>query len=125
MQTKFDVLAPRDTLAQAMALILAGSQHDFPVVEDDRLVGMQDQEALIRALNAGGGQQLVSTTMRRDLVPIESDVMVEQAIARMEQSKARTLPVTHGGRLAGLLTPENITQLLRLQSALRTSPGAA
>jgi Zn-dependent protease/CBS domain-containing protein len=125
METKFDVLSPRDTLTQAVELILAGAQHDFPVVEQGRLVGMLDQETLIRALKAGGRQQLVSSTMRQDLLPIESHEMIEQALARLESSKSRTLPVTNAGQLAGLLTQESITQLLRIRSAIRAAPGTA
>jgi CBS domain-containing protein len=123
MQTKFEVLSPRDTLARAVELILAGSQHDFPVLDEGRLVGMLDRERLIRGLSAGGSGQLVSTVMRGDLPEVDTHEMVERALVRLDESRARTLPVTHGGNLAGLLTSENITELLMIRSALRAAPG--
>jgi Zn-dependent protease len=125
MQTRFDVLSPTDSLGRAVDLILAGSQHDFPVVEGGRLVGMLDRERLIRSLSAGGAEQLVSAAMRSDLPPIDSHEMVEQALARLNESQTKTLPVTHAGQLAGLLTSENVTELLMIRSALRARPGAA
>src|SRR5574340_166755 len=82
MQTKFDVHSPSDSLGRAVDMILAGSQHDFPVVDNGRLVGMLDRETLIRTLTAGGKEQQVSAAMRSDLLPIDSHEMVEQALAR-------------------------------------------
>jgi hypothetical protein len=40
MVTQFETLAPGDTLQRAMEHVLAGFQHDFPVVEADRVVGV-------------------------------------------------------------------------------------
>jgi hypothetical protein len=51
--------------------------------------------------------------------------MVEQALARLDETKSKTLPVTHRGELAGLLTSENVTELLMIRSALRAKPGTA
>ncbi len=125
MQTNFDTLSPRDNLGRAVELILAGSQHDFPVLDEGRLIGVLDREALIRALTAGGQQQSVASIMRRDLQPIDSHEMVERALVSLDQSKTKTLPVTHAGQFVGLLTSDNVTELLMIRSALRASPGTA
>jgi Zn-dependent protease len=125
MQTNYETLSPRDTLGRAVELILAGSQQDFPVVEGDRVLGLLERETLIKALSAGGQEQTVVTTLRTDLPAIDSHEMVEQALARIQQSGARTLPVTHAGRLAGLITSENITEFLMIRSALRGAPRGA
>jgi Zn-dependent protease len=126
MQTNYQTLSPRDTLGRAVELILAGSQQDFPVVEGDRVLGILERASLIKALSSGGQDQAVVTTLRTDLPQIDSHEMVEQALARIEQSGARMLPVTHAGRLAGLITSENITEFLMIRSALRgASRGAA
>ena len=62
---------------------------------------------------------------RSDLAPIDSHEMVEQALMRLNENQTKTLPVTHAGQLAGLLTSENVTEFLMIRSALRTRPGAA
>jgi Zn-dependent protease/predicted transcriptional regulator len=125
MQTDYQTLSPRDTLGRAVELILAGSQQDFPVVDGDRVLGILERESLIKALSSGGQEQTVLTTIRTDLPVIDSHEMVEQALARIGQSGARTLPVTHAGRLAGLITSENITEFLMIRSALQTAPRGA
>jgi Zn-dependent protease/CBS domain-containing protein len=123
MQTNFESLSPRDTLARAVELILAGSQHDFPVVENDRVVGILEREVLMKALARAGQSEQVSATMRRDIPQVDTHEMIETALARLEESGAKALPAVHAGRLEGLITSENITEFLMIRSALRTAPG--
>jgi predicted transcriptional regulator len=125
MQTNFESLAPQDTLARAVELILAGSQQDFPVVEDGRVLGILERDAFIRALARSGQASPVTEVMRREVPEVDTHEMVESALTRLQQSGAKTLPVTHGGRLAGLITSENITEFLMIRSALRSSPNRA
>ena len=61
METNFSLLSPQDHLARAVALTLAGSQRDFSVVEDERLVGMLMQEDLFIALRQSNDQVQVQT----------------------------------------------------------------
>jgi Zn-dependent protease len=125
MQTSFASLSPQDTLGRAVALILSGSQQDFPVLQDDQVLGILEREALIKALAAGGQDQPVTGAMRRDLPSVDSHEMVEHALTRLDESHARTLPVTHGGRLTGLITAENITEFLMIRSALKSAAHSA
>jgi Zn-dependent protease/predicted transcriptional regulator len=125
MLTNFKALSPHDTLAQAVELILSGSQHDFPVVEDGRVIGILERDTLIRALASTSQNEFVDRVMRGDVPEVDTHEMVESALSRLEQSRAKTLPVTHAGRLAGLITSENITELLMIRSALRAAPGGA
>ncbi len=122
MQTNFESLSPQDTLGRAVELILAGSQHDFPVVEDGRVLGVLERDTFIKALASSGQNAPVVDVMRRQVPEVDTHEMVESALTRLEQSGAKTLPVTHAGQLAGLITAENITEFLMIRSALRTAP---
>lgn len=119
MQTKFETLSSTDNLARAVELILEGSQHDFPVVEGERVLGILERQGLIQALTTGGQEQPVSVAMRRDVPELDSHEMIEKALALLDQSRLKTLPVTHAGRLAGLITAENITEFTMIRTALR------
>ncbi len=121
MLTDFQSLTPGDTLARVVGLILAGSQHDFPVVQDGRLVGILDRDAFMAALSERGQATPVVEVMRREVGEINSHDMVETALARLQQNGSKTLPVTHNGQLVGLVTSENITEYLMIRSALRTA----
>lgn len=125
MQTNFETLAPSDTLARVVELILAGSQQDFPVVEGDRIVGVLDRSTFISALSKSGQNTLVADVVNRDVPDIDSHDMVETALMRLQETDAKLLPVTHGGRLVGLITSENITEFLMIRTALRTARGVS
>lgn len=54
MQTEFHTVAPDDTVAE-VAMRLPEEQKLFPVVKDDKVVGILSREALQRALESGRG----------------------------------------------------------------------
>jgi Zn-dependent protease/CBS domain-containing protein len=119
MLTDFQRLTPRDTLARVVGLILSGSQHDFPVVQDDRIVGILDRDAFMKALSERGQSIYVVDVMRRDFTEIDSHEMVEAALKLLQENGSKTLPVTHNGQLVGLITSENITEYLMIRSAMK------
>lgn len=122
MLTDFKTLSPGDTLTQVVALILSGSQHDFPVVDaNGRVAGILERDAFIAALSERGQSVPVVEAMRRDVPEVDSHEMVESALMRLQESGAKTLPVVHGGQFIGLITSENITELLMIRSALKTA----
>jgi Zn-dependent protease len=125
MLTDFQSLSPRDTLERAMQLILAGSQHDFPVIEDGRVVGILTRDDLIKGLSRFGQSVAVSSAMHPNPPEIDSYEMVEKAMTRLQESKVRMLPVTHAGQLVGLITADNISEFLMIRSALRAAGRSA
>jgi Zn-dependent protease/CBS domain-containing protein len=118
MQTKFEVLSPADRLDRVVSLILAGSQQDFPVVEDGQFVGVLTRDDFIKALSQHGQNTPVVDVIRRNVPSVDSHEMVEMALMRLQESGAKTLPVMHRGRFVGLVTSENITEFLMIRSAL-------
>jgi Zn-dependent protease/CBS domain-containing protein len=121
MQTRFDILSPTDRLDRVVSLILAGSQQDFPVVEDGQFIGVLTRDDFIKALSQKGQDTPVMDVIRRNVPAVDSHEMVETALIRFQESGAKTLPVMHRGRFVGLLTSENITEFLMIRSALKTA----
>ena len=117
METNFSLLSPQDHLTRAVALTLAGSQRDFPVVEHERLVGMLIQEDLFTALRKSTDQVRVADVMRRELPVVDFNDRLEDTLNRLRTSGAHTLPVTNQNRLVGLLTMENAQEFFRFESA--------
>ncbi|MBI1356556.1 MAG: CBS domain-containing protein [Acidobacteria bacterium] len=118
MVREFHVLAPQDRLAQAVQYSLAGSQHDFPVVEGSSVVGVLTQGELIKGLADGGSDSLVSEAMHTEFATAEWSMTLEEAFKRLQTCQCRTLPVLHDGVLAGLLTRDNVQAFLNIQAAL-------
>ncbi|MCC6298696.1 MAG: CBS domain-containing protein, partial [Anaerolineales bacterium] len=122
MLTDFKTLSPGDSLAQVVGLVLAGSQHDFPVVDANGVVmGILERDAFIAALSQHGQSASVVSVMRRDLPSVDSHEMVESALTLLQESGSKTLPVMHGGQFVGLITAENITEFLMIRSALKAA----
>ena len=126
MLTDFKFLSPSDKLAQVVALVLAGSQHDFPVVDaTGRIAGILDRDTFMKALTEHGQSASVLDFIRRDLPEVDSHEMIELALMRLQESNSKTLPVTHRGQLVGLITAENITEFLMIRSALKAVGSSA
>lgn len=122
MLTDFKTLASPDTLSQVVDLILAGSQHDFPVLDaNGSVIGLLERGTFINALSQRGQSTPVIDVMRHNLPSVDSHEMVEAALMRLEETGAKALPVVHAGQLVGLITTENITEFLMIRSALKAA----
>jgi Zn-dependent protease len=122
MLTDFRTLEPGDSLARAAELILAGSQHDFPVTDSGRLMGVLTRADLMGALSTQNMQRPVAEVMQREFQIADSSDMLEAAMARLQACACRTLPVVHEGRLVGLVTMDNIGEFVLIHAALTGKP---
>jgi Zn-dependent protease/CBS domain-containing protein len=118
MITDFRTLAPSDTLANAIELTLGGTQRDFPVVENDAVVGILMQQDMLAALSRGGQDVAVSTVMQREFEVLQASEMVETAFQRLGLRRATSAPVSSQGQLVGMITLDNIGELLAIRGAL-------
>ncbi|NUO80200.1 site-2 protease family protein, partial [candidate division KSB1 bacterium] len=91
MLTDFRALSPHDHLTHVIELILAGSQQDFPVVDDGRVVGVLTRSDLLLALAKQGKDAAVAEVMQRDFQTIEATEMLESAFARLQSCACHTL----------------------------------
>jgi CBS domain-containing protein len=119
MMTDFHVLEPDDSLGRAVQLILAGSQQDFPVVAEGKVIGVLTRRALLEGLAKGGPITPVGQAMRTQVEMARPDEMVEDALARGRVQELQLLPVVRDQRLVGLLTVENISEYVAIQAALQ------
>jgi Mg/Co/Ni transporter MgtE len=122
--TDFRSLSPHDSLQQALEHVLAGFQHDFPVVEQGRLVGVLTRGDLLTNLAQKGPQARVEEAMNERFQTADFSEMLELALSRLQNYKCLTLPVLRNGSLAGVLTMDNVGEFLMIQSALRGGLGA-
>ena len=118
MLTDFQTLLPGDPLSVAVEKILAGFQHDFPVIEGNEVVGVLTRENLMRTLAERGPETPVGAVMQREIQSADAGEMLETAFQRLQGCECRALPVYRLGRLAGLLTADNVGEFLMIQSAL-------
>jgi CBS domain-containing protein len=119
MVTQFTSLKVYDTLERAAQLLLAGEQRDFPVLDNlGRLEGLLTRDGLVRGLATLGPGAIVEQAMARPVAPLDAGLDFEQALERLRASGLPALPVVDGGRLAGLLTWDNITDMVLVRQSL-------
>jgi CBS-domain-containing membrane protein len=123
--TEFRTLSPDQSLADAMALTLAGTQKDFPVVAGEgRLVGLLSQAALLNGLRARGEDSPVGAWMQRDFATAHADESLDTVWQRLREGEGHLLPVLDHGRLVGLIDLENLLELSRFHAALQRRSAA-
>lgn len=121
MLTDFRTVKPTDNLQKVIDLILAGSQKDFPVVDNSNVVGVLTQSDLLVALARGGQETLVDDIMKRDFEIVDSSEMLETAFLRLKTCDCHTIPVSDSGQLVGLVTMDNVGEFIRIQAAISSS----
>jgi Zn-dependent protease len=125
MLTNFETVAPTDPLSRPVELLLASSQHDFPVVVDSKVVGLLLREDLIRALSQHSESLFISHVMRKDFRTIDSSQMLDGITQQIQEERQNMLPVVHNGELVGVITLENIGEFMMIQSAVRAGKMAS
>jgi len=118
MITRFRSLSPRDSLGQAVDELLAGSQQDFPVIEDDKPVGILRRNDLVKALSEHRRDTPVADFMCRDCESVDDSDPLPQAVEAMREKQCSTVPVMQAGRVIGLLTLENVSETIMVNAAL-------
>jgi Zn-dependent protease len=120
MITDFRTVLADEPLSRAIDEILAGSQQDFPVLEDGRVVGILTRQDLLMGLAKHGQQTPVREVMQREFQTVEPSEMLEMAFRRFQSCQCHTLPVLQRGQLVGLVTMDNLGEFVAIQAALET-----
>jgi Zn-dependent protease/CBS domain-containing protein len=120
MVREFRSLPESATLEEAVDALLATSQHDFPVLDGaGNVAGILTRHDLIAALRKNDPAIRVADVMRRDIPTVTTGTRFEEAFRIMQECNCPAVPVLDGmKRLVGLLTPENVSELMMVQSAL-------
>ncbi len=120
MVTDFRTIPIHATLSQAVELLLSGEQREFPVVDNlGRTEGLLTRDNLIRGLHARGPESTVGEAMTANVPTVAPTVNFPDGLARLRSSGLPALPVLDGDKLVGLLTLDNITDLLLVRRATR------
>jgi len=119
MVSDFKTLSARDSLNRAVELTLAGTQKDFPVVNNGMLAGVLRQTDLFRALSERDARtSSVASVESGKLVIVEATDPLDSVVAKFSECDCQTLPVTRGGELVGLLTTDNLSKFMRIQAVV-------
>ncbi|MDB6139760.1 MAG: Zinc metalloprotease [Verrucomicrobiaceae bacterium] len=128
MMTSFQVLQPHAVLREAVEMMLAGSQHDFPVLsESGGIIGILTRQRLIGALSDHGPGHPVEDLIEPCEGYVEPRIALDVAMDHLRGGPCSALPVMDpvSGKLVGLLTAENIGEALLVRAAMKRQVAAA
>jgi stage IV sporulation protein FB len=122
MVTQFEALPLNATLNEAAEALLHTSQHEFPITDDTGKVhGILTRDDMIAGLRKSGAETPVADVMRTGIPSVPDSMLFDRAFEVMQQCSCPALPVLDAsGRLVGLFTPENVGEMIMVQSALNS-----
>ena len=119
MITEFHQSTPDDSLGKIAEWVLAGTQTDFPIVNDSQqVIGMLGTKELFEALRHHDLWTPVQDVMKRDFVVLESSFQLEPALNLYQRRTQQMIPVVENGMLIGMLAMENVAELIKIRQAL-------
>ena len=112
--------SPGDTMEEAMKMMNRIAKKAVPVIDDERkLMGMLKYSDVVKAEQAGKGQQLVKVWMRRDVVTIAPEAKFDKVEQLIIDTGSGRLPVTdENGVLLGLVTRTDVLRQHRMYGRL-------
>jgi CBS domain-containing protein len=114
MITDFRTLSHGESIRDAGNLLLATSQHDFPVMHGDQVLGLLTRATLVRAMLTEGPDAYVASAMDRNPRRVAPDMPLSDVLQDLSGTQACAL-VMDGDKLVGLLTSENVSSFLLLR----------
>ncbi|HET9603336.1 MAG TPA: site-2 protease family protein [Gemmatimonadales bacterium] len=119
MVTDFRTLPAWATLRDAAELLVASDQREFPVVDNTGSVeGILTRDDLVKGLSQKGADALARSALQAPSPPVPAGLPFEVALATLQSSGRSALPVIENGRLIGMLTKDNITDLVLVRRAV-------
>lgn len=118
MMTNIIILHPYDTIRNVVDHLLAGSEQDFIVQEDGRIVGILSRSALIAAIKEVGMEARVNQVMEKKFETLDINERLPGIYAKIQKKRGGFFPVTDEGQLVGAINQENINEFVMVQSAI-------
>lgn len=124
MITRFESLRPGSTVEDAVQCLIHTTQHDFPIVDGAGMLrGVLTRDDMIRALRDQGPTTPVIEVMRSDIPVIHQRQPLEKALQLMQEKQMPAIGVTDSAsRLVGLITPENVGEMMMVLAASPPRP---
>ncbi|NJE12799.1 IMP dehydrogenase [Thermococcus sp. LS2] len=112
-------ISPDETLDYALFLMEKHDIDGLPVVQDGKVVGIISKKDI--ATKEG---QKVRDIMTEDVITVEEDISVEEAMKIMVENRIDRLPVINKeGRLIGLITMSDLVLRKKFKNAVRDENG--
>jgi Zn-dependent protease/predicted transcriptional regulator len=108
MLTDIHTVSPEETLGQVLERICHSLQQDFPVIENEKVVGILTKEIIFSALHKHEKEARVREVMNKDFVTTTEDASLSDIFKKMTANKLSVIPVMKNQKLRGMINLEQI-----------------
>jgi predicted transcriptional regulator len=109
------LLSPTNSVQEVIDILLAGSEKDFVVLENEKIVGVLTQKAIIE--NAKKPSLLVGAIMDETFRLIDASTAITIVLESIGKEKKDFFPVTEEGTLIGAIDRTNISEFILLKTS--------
>lgn len=125
MITRYETIAPQESLGRAAEMLLSSHQQDFPVVDAwGRVAGLLPRGALLAALAAPGGRErAVLEVMEREPQTVSVDMPLEAVLRHLQSRPMQPILVigqeAGAAGLVGMITLDNLGELIQISQTMK------
>jgi CBS domain-containing protein len=112
--------SPAESLAEVAQMMKQQDVGSLPVVDEGRLVGiLTDRDIVVRAVadRVDVGAITVGDIASPELVTVEPDQDLDEALRLMSRHQVRRLPVVEDGHLVGMLAQADVAIMAKEKNA--------
>jgi stage IV sporulation protein FB len=123
MITRFETLAPQDSLRRTAQLLLDSHQQDFPVIDAwGRIAGILSRSAALQGLARSGPGAAVLEVMDREVPVVAPGAPMDEVLRLFQTDAGKPVLVVDGDALVGMITLENLAEFIEIarSTAART-----
>ncbi len=119
MITAFQSLPVTATVSDAADALIRTTQKEFPIVDGGgALRGVLTRDAMVSVLKQNGPDVPVLEVMKSDVPTIVANAKLDTALRQLMSGQPVVGVTDRDGKLIGLLTVENLGEMMMIQSAL-------
>ncbi len=112
--TNITLLSPENSVQEVIDIILTGTEKDFMVVKNNKVLGIVTQKEIIK--NAKNPSTLVRDIMDKDFKMVDASLEITKVLELIGKEKKSFFPVTMENELIGAVDMTNISEFILLKS---------
>jgi CBS domain-containing protein len=117
METRIATIGRGATVGEAIDILLATSQDDFPVVDlHGRPAGLLARAEIVEALRVCEASAPIAPFVKKDVATIDDNETVDAALPKLNAGDPVGV-VDADGRLVGLLTRQSLAEIMMIRDA--------
>jgi CBS domain-containing protein len=116
LNEEFISLVPETPLSEVLEISRRTQQHNFPVLADDKLLGILSLQDIISAVHEYGREKKVGEVASREFSTCRLDESLNSVYNKMLNKNVKVLTVMQDKRLRGIITLEDLARVYSLES---------